>query len=657
MNKLFLAFIFAFVHGCGSVGIAQTTPNTQTYFQNLPTPVNLIKNPDARLNALDVQKTGTVVVTATAATGNSPTYFSIGAISTLGYAEFDLRPVKNDMTSGQCEFKGKYFGTEASKYSARIFNGTTEIIKVVLKNTTSALASGGPWEEFSVGAPCSSNPKVRIYADAVGLSLNVNRLYYDKATNIGSYTPPTAFTAKVSDAGFVSDQTPYAWINNFSVSSVVQFTASFISGTFTSAPNCVATMLNTGTSGQSQDFRIVTQTSTNLSIISQRASTLGTGFTVSCTKTGADAPQTVVRPETPRTPNIVRYTSGSGTYTPTPGTKYIIVEMAGGGGGGGAGGTASYGTATAGGDTTFGVATAFGGGAGAVTGITGNGGGSNVGTYARYESTQGTRGTGWAGQGATVSAIYLRAGNGGYNKFTGGGAGGVAGANGDPGRAETGGGGGGGCATMQAHANCGGGGGGGGYLRFKIDAPSAVAYSVGAGGTGATAGTSGFAGGAGGSGVIIITEYFSSDVNAIIAGNLYVDSVVKAEGPQGQNSAFEGSYTPTWSGLANVATLTVPTPWFYFRAMKTLFVFGSFDVSITAASTQTTAFFTLPSIGIGNFADAKQCSGSTINYGSQLERRGVINSVATTNNVRVSFMPGTYTPGDTQYVNFSCRIP
>lgn len=33
------------------------------------------------------------------------------------------------------------------------------------------------------------------------------------------------------------------------------------------------------------------------------------------------------------TMNIVSYNSGSGTYTPTANTKYIIVEMCGGGGG------------------------------------------------------------------------------------------------------------------------------------------------------------------------------------------------------------------------------------------------------------------------------------------------------------------------------------
>ena len=352
MNKLFLAFIFAFVHGCGSVGIAQTTPNTQTYFQNLPTPVNLIKNPDARLNALDVQKTGTVVVTATAATGNSPTYFSIGAISTLGYAEFDLRPVKNDMTSGQCEFKGKYFGTEASKYSARIFNGTTEVIKVVLKNTTSDLASGGPWGEFSVGAPCSANPKVRIYADAVGLSLNVNRLYYDKATNIGTYTPPDSFSAFVTTGGVINPSrvTGYSGLGFSSGTYTPSDTSLYVIpfNGLTATPNCNLgqTILFDATgAAELQEITAISNSSITVRTGYYSVNTFvkaTRSFTINCTLNEVDyrrISSTVVRPETPRVPKIVTYTSGSGTYTPSPGTRYIPVRMVGGGGGGAGSGT------------------------------------------------------------------------------------------------------------------------------------------------------------------------------------------------------------------------------------------------------------------------------------------------------------------------------
>ena len=143
----------------------------------------------------------------------------------------------------------------------------------------------------------------------------------------------------------------------------------------------------------------------------------------------------------------------------------------------------------------------------------------------------------------------------------------------------------------------------------------------------------------------------------MIVNALTVDPIVSAQGVNGYNSTFEGSYTPTWSGLANVNSLVAPGPWFYFRAMKTLFVSGTVDISINTASTQVSAIYTLPPIGIGNFADVRQCAGTTINYGSFLERRGVVNSVATTNTVRVAFMPGTYTGGDTQYITFSCRIP
>ncbi len=567
MNKLFLAFIFAFVHGCGSVGIAQTTPNTQTYFQNLPTPVNLIKNPDARLNALDVQKTGTVVVTATAATGNSPTYFSIGAISTLGYAEFDLRPVKNDMTSGQCEFKGKYFGTEASKYSARIFNGTTEVIKVVLKNTTSDLASGGPWGEFSVGAPCSANPKVRIYADAVGLSLNVNRLYYDKATNIGTYTPPSDFGAFVSAAGAISLVTPVG-SNILPGSATVSDTSLFtmaLTG-LTSTPKCWASV-NSGTSTVTPSAFVSSVTNTSVSV---RTGTVPVGanpsltkaavdFTLNCLKTGADAPVTVIRPETPRTPNIVRYTSGSGTYTPTPGTKYIIVEMVGGGGGGGGTGSSGSTNGGGGGTTTFGtslLSVSGGSGGGGTTASYGGAAGSSITVNSPAVTLSTVLGSHGAAGGPSVTITYQPGGSGAASAL-GGGAGSQFGP-GPNGPVNSGSGGAGAGSQSVANYSLGGGGGSGSYAKAMITYPSgSYAYSVGAAGTAGGAGTSGFAGGAGGSGVIIITEYFSSDVNAIIAGSVYTKSpnaVLK------QSALIECSATSSvvasigsWATISNIS--------------------------------------------------------------------------------------------------------
>ncbi len=519
MKNLFLLFVIAMIHGCGCVAFAQLTPNTQRYFEYLPTSVNLIKNPSARLNKNNVTATGTVTVTNVAASGNNPSYFTLGAISTLGYAEFALNPVKSKDTSGSCEFKGQYFGTEASKYSARIFNNTTEILKVTLKNTTSDLPGGGPWGEFSVGAPCSSTPKVRIYADAVGLVLNVTNLYYDKATNIGTYTPPSDFGAFVTAAGAISLVTPVG-SNILPGSATVSDTSLFtmaLTG-LTSTPKCWASV-NLGTSTVTPSAFVSSVTNTSVSV---RTGTVPVGanpsltkaavdFTLNCLKTGADAPVAVVRADQQQLPKTITYTSGSGTYTPTPGTVYITVEMVGGGGGGGGSGSGG-GTGGAGGNTTLGssVLTARGGAAGAFNDGGGLGGTTTVSAPAVsiLDSQGGTGGSSEQGR------AYGFGGIGGANQISGV-SGPVANLPSQPGKIGGGGGGGGSAGTPVVSGS---GGGAGGYIRAKIDNPSPMPYTVGAKGTFGVAGTSGFPGAAGGDGIIIITEYFSPFGAMIIPG-------------------------------------------------------------------------------------------------------------------------------------------
>lgn len=529
MKNLFLLFVIAMIHGCGCVAFAQLTPNTQTYFEYLPTSVNLIKNPSARLNKNNVTATGTVTVTNVAASGNNPSYFTLGAISTLGYAEFALNPVKSKDTSGSCEFKGQYFGTEASKYSARIFNNTTEILKVTLRNTTSDLPGGGPWGEFSVGAPCSSTPKVRIYADAVGLVLNVTNLYYDKATNIGTYTPPSDFGAFVSAAGAISLVTPVG-SNILPGSATVSDTSLFtmaLTG-LTSTPKCWASV-NSGTSTVTPSAFVSSVTATSVSV---RTGTVPVGaspsltkaavdFTLNCLKTGADAPVTAVRADQQQLPKTITYTSGSGTYTPTPGTVYIDVEVVGAGSGGAGSGTASQGSGGAGGSTTFGTSLITSSGGGAASGGGGGGGAGGAGTVNSpaftIEPTVSV--TGQGNSLANPSSVGLAGGIGGDLGY-GSGRSGYYNSSGATGPASSGGGGQGGGSGFTAGSITGAGGGSGAKVKARILYPSGnYTYSVGAGGAGGTAGTNGFAGGAGGSGRIVITEYFSPFGAMIIATN------------------------------------------------------------------------------------------------------------------------------------------
>jgi hypothetical protein len=202
-------------------------------------------------------------------------------------------------------------------------------------------------------------------------------------------------------------------------------------------------------------------------------------------------------PTAPRT--VQRLTSGSGTYTPGAGTKWVRVRMCAGGGGGGAQSTNS---GTNGGDTSFGAWTAIhgiAGVAGAGGGTGGTGGANGTGTLIHRVDG----GSGGVGGFDSTAGTRPAGGMGGNNPF--GGAGGqtnnAAGYNAG---ANTGGGGGG--AGANINTSNGGGGGAGEYVEFFVTNPVAVSYAVGAGGAGGAAG--GKAGGNGGSGVIIIEEYY-----------------------------------------------------------------------------------------------------------------------------------------------------
>jgi hypothetical protein len=197
-------------------------------------------------------------------------------------------------------------------------------------------------------------------------------------------------------------------------------------------------------------------------------------------------------------PTVQRFTSGSGTYTPSVGIRYIEVEMSGGGGGGGAQNTNSgaNGTLSSFGSWTCnpgggGTGGSFGGGAG------GTGGTNGTGTLIdRIDGGDGNSGAGFN---------PTQGGPGGANPR--GGAGRIIDrANGQAAKANTGGGGG---AGSQASSGFGTSGGAGEWVKFTMTAAQVGAsqsYAVGPGGNGGAAG--GLAGGNGAAGIIIVKEYY-----------------------------------------------------------------------------------------------------------------------------------------------------
>lgn len=269
--------------------------------------------------------------------------------------------------------------------------------------------------------------------------------------------------------------------------------------------------------------------------------------------------------------NVQYFTSGSGTYTATPGTVSIVVEIIGGGGGGGgaaissgayaaagsgaagsycrkyiaaasptysygvgaggAGAVAGNNAGSVGGDTTFGSLTAFGGGYGggsasiAAGAIGGTGGSASIATGGDINTT-GAPGT--YGIATSTEAV---AGFGGSSFFGGGafanaasGTTGVAGAN--------------------ATANTGGGGSG------AVAANNAAA----------------FAGGAGGSGIIVVYEFGPTSSSTASAN--------------GSNRVVNGDFQVWQRGAGGSAVIAVP-------ATSTLYAADRWQVSNNASQALT----------------------------------------------------------------------
>lgn len=195
-----------------------------------------------------------------------------------------------------------------------------------------------------------------------------------------------------------------------------------------------------------------------------------------------------------------QYLTTTGTYTPTTGTKTIILKAVGGGGGGSGTGTSGATGGGNGGNTSFNTNTVIAnGGTGAPNNAGGAGGTAGTGSLTLPGSG------GVMGQG--LNANVINGGTGGAGIFgSGGGLGGSTGGAGAAGGVNSGGGGGGGGGGTTV--NSGGGGGGGGYSEATLTGVTGTySYTIGAAGSAGGAGTSGSAGGLGSKGLIVVEEY------------------------------------------------------------------------------------------------------------------------------------------------------
>lgn len=281
MIKLSLLFLTFFIHACCPGSFAQTTANTQTVFDYVDAPNNFVKNPHARVNTLHVTSGGGAVVGRV--TGSTKikglASHSCDTGTADAYCQYAINTPTapyNDSTES-CEYAVYYSGTGAASYSLR---GGSQYLPLVA--TTS-----GQYRLAYLITPCSASPGVlqliqNTSGDPAALEAFV---YYGPTRRIERGVRPNVFTAKVSSAGVVSDETGGDWINgNFVVTSTSTYTGAFSSGFFTSAPNCFTTNV-TVVSGP------ITSTSSS-QLVYQTYNAAGTATAsatnITCTKTGAD---------------------------------------------------------------------------------------------------------------------------------------------------------------------------------------------------------------------------------------------------------------------------------------------------------------------------------------------------------------------------------
>lgn len=212
-----------------------------------------------------------------------------------------------------------------------------------------------------------------------------------------------------------------------------------------------------------------------------------------------------------KAPTVVVYYSGSGTYTPMPGVKWIEVEMVGGGGGGAGAGLTSTSIGPTnggnGGNSQFGgiIASA---GKGAEYYIPGQAGAvsGSISEAVILNTQWGSLGKGGQVQPTTNGGVQLLGGKGAGSCFGSGGASAAGGGGGGAVAFGAGGAGGGGDAVNSQITGAGGG--SGGCVKFIISNPTSYNYQVGSGGNQGIAVSGYRSGGNGRSGVIIVVEHY-----------------------------------------------------------------------------------------------------------------------------------------------------
>lgn len=669
MKRILLAALA--VLGIGS-SAAVFKPNYDQNFLGALAPMNYVANPSARSNANSKTSSGASLTrdTSTANIDGVASWTCDGTAQN-DYCEWTLNTINAPDDSGNCQFSGVYYG-DATKYDFAITDGSGTTLASTALGSSSGLLSLTSYGQFAINYPCGASGarKVRLIQTQTGngAAVQVGRLYYGSATNVGS-TSNGIWTSFTPTGSWVSNSTYTGRYrctnrvldveNNIALSGAptsAALTINLPSGFIVDTANLTSTVANYSPlrgsgraidSGNNGYFAVPAYTSTG-AIAVMRSVGLETGsfaqisvandVNATAPFTFGNADSVAIQYSVPVTscpgetiavgqnnyvPLVTTYTSGSGTYTVPPGTIALHIKIVGGGGGGGGSGTGVSATSgTTGGTSTFGsVASCTGGqgGQGASGGVTGGAGGTCTISGASGVPVDGTRGS---DSFIVPTTLIWPGANGGGTLFGGGGTG-QYGGTGRDGITNTGGGGaGGGSQGASSVINGTGGGGGGGFDGWiTSNIASSYSYCIGnsggscTGGGGGAAGTSGRAGGAGAVGKLEITAFPSTMAPFLVGSVLYSDTV-RAGGSNGVNSVAATTYTPTITNGTNISANT-PDVCQYTRSANIVLVSCRASITCTAGGATASDFgVSLPVAS--NLAASADLNGSirgTTDYG------------------------------------------
>lgn len=264
---------------------------------------NLIINPGFE-NGKNSWLSSSATLTATTTAANVLYGAASGSIlisTNGGYVRTKTVAVPTALYGQACEARVLYKGGDALT-TFEVYNRDNELLGSLALKALSA-----PGYE-SVFFPCPTAAQVSgdaddgfIYAQIKQTTAGTHTVMYTDSwymgglTMLGEATLPDVFSAKVSSAGVVSEES-VDWINgNASISNTSEYTITFNSGIFSVAPNCVSVPGAYASGGNAITVASIDSTTSSSlrNTMKQGGSFTASAFQIYCMKQGADAKQSV----------------------------------------------------------------------------------------------------------------------------------------------------------------------------------------------------------------------------------------------------------------------------------------------------------------------------------------------------------------------------